>query len=253
MSDEDVILSRVGHDLRGELATIVAGIHYLLRYEEGISEAGRGMLERVNGAGGRLRRLLDELELAAWIGGRPPGPMQRDACRLPSLVEGALGRIERHVVQRGVSVRTTLPTDLPAFEGDPELLGAAVEYAIDFAVSRSPGRSVAVSATGPSRLLVADEGGPVDADLLARLFEPFVEKEVIPRPAPGARRRERLGLGLAIARGIATAHGGSFVAALAADGKGLVLSCNLTMGGCAPQTPSPGLGSLPSVGSLGAL
>src|SRR5262245_1970943 len=73
--DEEAFLGRVGHDLRGELATMVAGIHYLMRYERGLSDAGKQMLERVNGAGGRLRRLLDELEHAAWIKGRPPGPL----------------------------------------------------------------------------------------------------------------------------------------------------------------------------------
>jgi K+-sensing histidine kinase KdpD len=206
---------------------MVAGIHYLMRYEAGLSDSGRQMTERVHAAGGRLGRLLDELEHAAWIGGRPPGPLVAEPCRLVVLVEGALRRLERSVAQRRVSVRLLVPADLPPVEGDAELHAVAVEYVLDFAVARSPDRSVEVRAEGPAVLSVTDEGGPVDAPTLARIFEPFVEKELIPRPEPGARRRERLGLGLAIARGMFAAQGGSLTAGAAADGRGLVLTCKL--------------------------
>ena len=252
MPDEDGFLNRVGHDLRGELATMVAGLHYVMRYESGLGEAGKQMLERVNGAGNRMRRLLDELELAGWIEGRSklpatgttgaagpdPRPVELaiEPCRLPILVEAALGRIERSIAQRRVTVRTDLPGDLAEIEGDPELLGAAVEYALDFAVARSPGRAVLVHALGPATLSVIDEGGPVAASVLARLFEPFVEKALIPRPQPGVRRRERLGLGLAIARGIFAAHGGT-ITALASE-RGLALTCTL-VGDGAPGCRAP--------------
>jgi K+-sensing histidine kinase KdpD len=229
MPDEDRILGRVGHDLRGELATIVAGVHYLLRYEAGLSESGRQMLERVNGAGGRLRKLLDELELSPWAGGSGrPTNLVLEPCRLGALVDGALGRIERAIAQRKVTVHSDLARDLPPFEGDPELLGAALEYALDFAVARSPNKSIEVCAKGPASVVVIDEGGSVDASILAHILEPFVEKDVVPRPEPGARRRDRLGLGLAIARGICVAHGGDIDASIAPDGRGIALACRLT-------------------------
>ncbi len=237
MPEDDAFLSRVVHDLRGELATMVAGTHYLMRYEGGVSEAGKQMLERVNGAGNRLRRLLDELEAAAWIPGRPlgpdgcspqpPGPLDVEPCLLAPLVNAALGRLARTIAQRHVTVRVDLPEDLPEMEGDAELLGTALEHALDFAVARSPGRGVDVRAVGRAGLAITDEGGPVSAAVLGRLFEPFAEKELIPRPEPGARRRERLGLGLAIARGIFLAQGGGMTAAPAADGRGVTLMCTL--------------------------
>src|SRR5262245_48391350 len=104
MPVDDVFLSRVGHDLRGELATMVAGVHYLLRYEEGLTDAGHQMLERVNGAGARLKRLLDELELSAWIAGRPDDALLGEPVRLAVLVHAALARLERSVAQRGVTI-----------------------------------------------------------------------------------------------------------------------------------------------------
>jgi K+-sensing histidine kinase KdpD len=237
MPDEDAFLSRVGHDLRGELATMVAGVHYLRRYEGGVSDAGKQMLERVDGAGGRLKRLLDELEHAAWIGARPPGPLSLEPCRLAHLVAGGLGRIERVVARCRVAVRVEVPADLPAIEGDAELLGAALEYLIDFAVSRSPGRGVEVRAEGPGVLSVIDEGGPVSAAELACLLQPFAEKALIPRPEPGVRRRERLGLGLSIARGIFAAHGGGLSAAMAPGDRGIALAATLVSPVFGPSAP----------------
>jgi signal transduction histidine kinase len=210
---DQAFLSRVNHDLRGELATVVAGIHYLQRYEPGLGETGRQMVDRVNGAAQRLRKLLDEMELAAWIDGAPPGlAPEREPCRLDTLAQAALARLGPAVAARGVSVDIAAPEDLAEIEADPELLAAAVEHVLDFAVARSPGRTVRVTCAA-RELCVADQGGPLEQASLARIFEPFHEKDLVPRPEPGARRRERLGLGLALARGLVLAHGGSLVAA----------------------------------------
>jgi two-component system OmpR family sensor kinase len=238
MPVDDVFLSRVTHDLRGELATMVAGTHYLLRYEGGVGETGKQMLERVNGAGQRLRKLLDELELSVWIEAPKAlaDAITPEAGRLQPLVEAALGRLERSIAQRAVTMETELPDDLPELTGDLELLGMAVELVVDFAVARSPKHAVRVVAAagggGAPVLHVEDEGGPVDAAALARIFEPFAERELVPKPEPGARRRERLGLGLAIARGILVAHGGGLGAALTPDGGGIALTCALPGPGC---------------------
>jgi K+-sensing histidine kinase KdpD len=233
MPVDDVFLSRVGHDLRGELATMVAGVHYLLRYEDGLSDAGRQMLERVNGAGQRLKRLLDELELSVWIAGRPVDALFSEPVRLAVLVHAALARLERSVAQRAVTVDVRVPDELAEFEGDPELLGVAVEYALDFAIARSPERTIHVTGALLGRapvLLIADEGDPAPDAALARIFEPFVEKDLLPRPEPGARRRERLGLGLPIARGIFAGHGGGLTAEAGPGGRGIALTCKLGPG-----------------------
>jgi signal transduction histidine kinase len=220
---------------------MVAGVHYLARYEKGVGEAGRQMLDRVSGAGQRLGKLLDELELAAWIAGRPAGALVSGPVAIAGLVEGAIARLERAAAQRSVTVHAEVPAGLPDLDADAELIGVALEYAIDFAVARSPGRSVRVRAAlvdGAPVVVVTDEGGPVSEDALARLFEPFAERELIPKPEPGARRRERLGLGLAIARGIFEAHGGAITAAPAPGGGGGVeLTCALAGPACREPPP----------------
>jgi signal transduction histidine kinase len=232
MPADDIFLSRVTHDLRGELATMVAGIHYLLRYEAGLGAPGRQMLERVNGAGQRLRKLLDEMELASWIDGAPANAaLSPEPGRLDLQVQAAIGRLEPVITQRGATVALDVPAEPPEIVVDAELFGLALEHALDFAVARSPGKTVHVviaMAEGVPTLRIADQGGAVDPAALARIFEPFAEKELVPRPEPGARRRERLGLGLAIARGIAAAQGGTLTAAATPEG----LALTLALSGC---------------------
>jgi two-component system OmpR family sensor kinase len=230
MSLDDEFLGRVGHDLRGELATMVAGVHYLLRYETQISGTAREMLERVNGAGQRLAKLLNEFEHASWIEGRDASSLLTEPGRPSAIVEGALLRLERVIAARSIQVDARVPGDLPELEGDPELLGAAFEYVLDFALARSARAAVHVAGErvdGASVITITDEGGAIPPAALARLLEPFVEKEALPPPEPGARRRERLGLGLAIAHGIFAAHGGGLRASIAPDGRGIELTCTL--------------------------
>jgi C4-dicarboxylate-specific signal transduction histidine kinase len=152
------------------------------------------------------------------------------------LVHAALGRLEKPIAARRVAVDVDLPPELPEVVADPELLGVAVEYALDFAVARSPDKAVHVTGVvegGRPVIRVADAGGAIDPAALAHIFDPFVEKDLVPRPEPGARRRERLGLGLAIARGILAAQGGEVEASISPEGDGVVLT--LLLGSRGPR------------------
>ena len=106
---DEVFLSRVGHDLRGELATMVAGVHYLLRYEANLGPTARQMLERVNGAGQRLKRLLDELDNAAWISGGDAGSLLVEPVALAAVVQAALVRLAPLAASREVKIDAQLP------------------------------------------------------------------------------------------------------------------------------------------------
>src|SRR3954471_17510239 len=101
---DEVFLSRVGHDLRGELATMVAGVHYLLRYEPELGTTARQMLDRVGGAGRRLQRLLDELDDAVWIDRGAPASLALSRCSAAVLMEEAARRLKPVLHAREVAL-----------------------------------------------------------------------------------------------------------------------------------------------------
>src|SRR5689334_8065989 len=121
MSVDDVFLSRVGHDLRGELATMVTGVHYVLRYEAELGDSARQMLNRVNAAGQRLGRLLDEFDDAVWIEGGDRAGLFLETCRADTLVRTVLTRLSQIVAAREVTLDVRVPAELPTFEADTKL------------------------------------------------------------------------------------------------------------------------------------
>ncbi len=226
MSVDEVFFDRVAHDLRGELSTMLAGVHYLLRFGRDLSSPTRDMLERVSGAGERLTRMLAELDDAVWLLDTEK-PLALAPLRFGDLIDEVVSRVEPSVKNRGVHLVVELPEDQARAElvGDVDLLATALTSVVDLATLRAPDRTVHVTAEasdGAFSVRVSDEGDVVPKDVLARLFEPFVEREIVPRETHG-RRRLRLGIGLPIARAILEAHGGSLV--IESGDPGLAMRC----------------------------
>jgi CheY-like chemotaxis protein len=84
---------------------------------------------------------------------------------------------------------------------------------------------------------VTDTGIGIEADLLPRIFRAFEQGET----APYRRRSRGLGLGLAIGRSVAEAHGGRLTAASPGPGRGATFPLELAMDGDA----SPAVTSAP--------
>lgn len=229
MTYDDVFFGKVGHDLRGELATVLAGVHYLLSYETSLGGTGREMLERVNGAGHRLKRLLGEFDNAIWLEPSDTRELYPESYRLDALCAASVERVAHSALARDVTMDVDVQSGLER-SGSVDALGMALDYTLELAILRSRGGTVRVRGAeedGHLCVRVRDSGAPVPAEKLARLFDPFVEKETLPTGDPGSRRRERLGLGLAITQGILRAHRGAISAANAADPDGLEVTLKL--------------------------
>lgn len=230
MSVDDAFFGRVGHDLRGELATILAGVHFVLRYEAQMQGRARQMLERVEGASQRMRHQLGELGNAAWAVADPlPEPLLAPY-NFDTVLDLALERARKRAAQSDVELLTSVSRapDAASFIGDVELLSSAFDYALGFALARSAGARVVVETqVRPSgiRVTISDSGGSGAEDRVAQLGEPFAEREFLPKQLGAGR--ERLGLGLAICRGVLRAHGGGLLVEPSLDGRGIVLRCDI--------------------------
>ena len=201
------------HELRTPLTALKGGLEVALRAERSPEEYRRvlaGSLEEVE----RLGRLAEDLLALSRASAVPES--RRDRVDLETLALDLLDVGARLSAGTGVAVRLKEAT--PAVvRGDADALRRAALNLVENAVKYTPpGGTVAISVTrdGEAALFVVEDTGPgVPAADAERIFEPFVRLD-------DARARDigGIGLGLAIARSIVAAHGGTLTVERGAGG-----------------------------------
>ncbi|MBI5721495.1 MAG: MASE1 domain-containing protein [Burkholderiales bacterium] len=176
-----------------------------------------------------IRKILAETERAAEVVRRLRDFFRTGTTRLEVVgideLMAAVGRITDSVrLGRDIALEIDRPPSLPKLFVDRlqievvlrNLIANAVESIV--ASGRQGGRilvRVQPHDAGHVRIVVADNGPGIPAAIRATMFEPFV-----------SGRPTGMGLGLAVSRTIAQAHGGSLEAAAVAHGEfHLVLPC----------------------------
>jgi two-component system sensor histidine kinase BaeS len=149
------------------------------------------------------------------------------------LLTAAVAAVRDGAGDRGLDIGLGPCADLPAVQADPQWLRYALDALLSNAVRFTPdGGRIHVRATvehGWACIAVADQGIGIAPEHLAEVFEPFSAAGGDPmlhgsgRFAFGARG---LGLGLAMVKGIAEAHGGT-VEAASVRGRGSCFSLRL--------------------------
>ena len=158
----------------------------------------------------RLGRLVQNvLDFSALERGSKPFSFARGSPATP--VRDAIASLEPHVTSRGFAVQSAIPDDLPGIDHDADvvrqivinLVDNAVKYAATGDGERTIGVALAGTAEGGVDLTVRDHGPGLEPAEAERLFAPFERGAIATRAAiPGA------GLGLALVRRFADAHGG---------------------------------------------
>ena len=187
------------------------------------AEAAQRMLERERVDLNELRDILDDIvraderagqvieRLRAMLRRRAP---EREPVSVDELVDGVLRFMRADLAARGVAVErppghpgARVHADRVALE---QVLVNLLSNACDAMVSTPAGERlvrVAIEASAQSVTVAVSDRGDGLPDEPERIFEPFY-----------STKREGLGMGLAIARSIATAHGGRMSAARNAHG-----------------------------------
>jgi signal transduction histidine kinase len=199
------LLANLVHELGRPLGALCSALEAL--------EAGAGedatlrqeLLIGVKAEVGRLQRLLDDLArlhdqvLGTLELARRPVPV--GDWLLPALVPWRAA-----AYGKGLGWEVALPAELPVPEIDPDRLGQAVGNLLSNAIKYTPPGgtvSVDVGVQGDGIWIkVSDTGPGIAAADRTRIFAPFY------RGQTGGRFPQGMGLGLAIARDLVTAHGG---------------------------------------------
>jgi len=207
-------VDEASHELRTPLGNIRAELDLALRRSrsaEELEEAVRSAAEETD----RLSRLAEDLLVLARAD-RGRLPVRRERVELGPVVAAAIDDYARRAATAGVAIDARVP---PGLEGnvDPLRIRQVLGNLIDNSLRHTgPGGRVTVrvaSGNGSLRLEVRDTGEGFSDAFLPRAFEPFA------RPDPSRSRLDgAAGLGLAIVRAVAEAHGGWAEAANPSEG-----------------------------------
>jgi two-component system sensor histidine kinase KdpD len=200
----NALLSSVSHDLRTPLAIITGSASALLDGAALTEENRHDLIANTYSEALRLshlvRNLLDMTRLEAGA-----LKVQKNLQPVDDVIDSVVQRFQGELEGRALEV--DVPEDLPILPLDESLIELVLinllENALKYTPPGSPIRIAARARDGAVEVEVADRGPGIPRGQEKQIFEKFYRASEGPRG---------VGLGLAIARGIVVAHGGSIVA-----------------------------------------
>ncbi|QKY03990.1 HAMP domain-containing protein [Janthinobacterium lividum] len=222
MDSQTRLLHDVSHELRSPLARLQAAIGLAHQQPEKMAAS----MQRIERESERMDKLIGELltlsRLEAGAVQAGAGHAHSEDVDIADLVHDIVddARYEARARLMGIDLAVDAAMADASVTGQPELLARAVENVVRNAVKHSPdGGTVDVELSrlhdGKQewlRIAVLDRGPGVASADLARIFEPFFRASNTQHSTDGH------GLGLAIARHVINAHGGSIGASLRSGG-----------------------------------
>lgn len=201
------IVANVSHEFRAPLASIKAYTELLL---DGLDEGDRATRQRfltvIDQETDRLTALVNDfLDLSRLESGR--FELRKRPLNLDKVVDVVISLLSVQARNRGIDIKVDIPSDLPPILADEELMATLIRNLLSNAVKFSHrGGEVEVKAweeDGQLILSVSDQGMGIPSEELPRLFEKFYRVQSATESGI-----EGTGLGLALAKEAAEAHGG---------------------------------------------
>ena len=206
-------VSDASHELKTPLAVILANTQILER-EGSLDDETRRWVSSTSEEAGHMKGLVEDLLTLARAdeeSASGTGSLRREDVNLSELVDGCALEFDAVAFERGCSIECSAAAGVRA-QGDIAQLERVVRTLLDNATKYATRGSVVrvdLATEGRhARLCVTNEGEPIAEKDLAHLFDRFYRTD-------DARERQAsggFGLGLAIAKSIVEAHGGSIAA-----------------------------------------
>jgi NtrC-family two-component system sensor histidine kinase KinB len=198
------LLSTVSHELRTPLTSLQMALHVLLDERLGaLTPQQTELLVAARDDAERLRTILvNLLEIARYEAGGQELHFEPVPSR--DLVEMSLAPLRSAFDDHGIKLSVAIAPQAPKVLADPARAPLALGNLLQNALQHTPaGGTVAVEVEPEGKVVrfsVADSGPGIPREYLGRVFERFFQ---VPGSEGGA------GLGLAIAKEIVQAHGGT--------------------------------------------
>ncbi len=206
LARQQTFIADASHELRTPLTLIRANAEVLLRHRDRSDPGDAGLVEDIVAETEHMERLTDNLLTLARIDAGALR-LERELIDLSIVAAGIARRLATLAREKGVAIREEYGAGARLL-GDRQALEQAVLILLENAIKFTPpGGTVSLRTTagdGRGNLIVEDTGIGIGAEHLPRLGDRFY------RVDPARSRDEGgAGLGLAIAFGIAAAHGGT--------------------------------------------
>ena len=227
---QSTFLAAISHDLRTPLAAIVGAASSLQTQRDKLSLADQDrLLGSIESEAAYLSTLTENtLQLVRLTSLQQA--LRKDWESLEEIVGTVLARVRQRDPER--RIKSKVPPDLPLLKADPVLLAQLLSNLLDNALTYSDGEiELSVSATPQALVIAIKDRGPGVAEAEQELiFEPYRRGD-----QSGSRGA---GLGLALCRAIAGAHGGRLTVQRR-NGGGSSFITTLPLGEQPPAEESP--------------
>ncbi|CAN98665.1 unnamed protein product [Sorangium cellulosum So ce56] len=236
---KDEFIAMLSHELRNPLAPLTTGLELLqmsaqMSAGERADRDDRQILATLERQVKTIVRLVDDLLDVSRIT-RGKIELKRERLDVASVVMAAVESVRPLLVQRGHDL--VLSVDRGVFvHGDRVRLEQVVVNLLNNAIKyTNPGGRVSLACAaiaGDARIRVTDTGVGISAELLPRVFEPFMQaRRTLDRSQGG------LGIGLTLVKRLGELHGGRVEALSGGPGEGTAISVWLPLAG-APSAPA---------------
>jgi two-component system phosphate regulon sensor histidine kinase PhoR len=218
------LIGNISHEFRTPLAGIKAMVETLRGGAVDEKKAARDFLTRIDSEVDRLTQMVAELtEISRIETGK--AELKLEPVDLNQLVEEAIAQLSPQAERQKLTVVKELASDLSSVPADRARVRQVIVNLLHNAIKfTGPGGKITVTTQGRGDAVavdIADTGTGIASDDLPHVFERFYKGDK-------ARSGGGTGMGLAIAKHVVEAHGGS-IRVQSEEGKGSTFSFSLPL------------------------